>query len=142
MDGLTGIVNTHTMVAMLILQHGNEEQKRRWLPLMASGESRGALSLSESDAGATLVTLPAEHSAMAMSMCSMAQRLGLRMVKDQHSSRWLRARLTAYLPLSSRRNPAPNLRESRSARRSTNLGIEVLRPLKCPTLTIVFRRPT
>ena len=48
---LTGIVNTHTMVAMLILQHGNEEQKRRWLPLMASGESRGALSLSESDAG-------------------------------------------------------------------------------------------
>src|SRR5580692_7115992 len=42
---LTGIVNTHTMVAMLLLADGNEEQKQRWLPAMASGERRGALSL-------------------------------------------------------------------------------------------------
>ncbi len=48
---LTGVVNTHTMAATLILQHGNEEQKRAWLPSMASGERRGALSLSEPDAG-------------------------------------------------------------------------------------------
>ena len=48
---LTGIVNTHTMAATLILTHGDEQQKRRWLPLMASGERRGALSLSEPDAG-------------------------------------------------------------------------------------------
>jgi alkylation response protein AidB-like acyl-CoA dehydrogenase len=48
---LTGIVNTHTMAATLILQHGNEEQKQRWLPHMASGARRGALSLSEPDAG-------------------------------------------------------------------------------------------
>jgi alkylation response protein AidB-like acyl-CoA dehydrogenase len=48
---LTGIVNTHTMVAILLLQHGDEEQRRRWLPLLASGERRGALSLSEPDAG-------------------------------------------------------------------------------------------
>ena len=48
---LTGIVNTHTMAATLILTHGTEEQKRRWLPAMASGERRGALSLSEPDAG-------------------------------------------------------------------------------------------
>ena len=48
---LTGIVNTHTMAATLILAHGSEEQKQRWLPLMASGERRGALSLSEPDAG-------------------------------------------------------------------------------------------
>jgi len=48
---LTGVVNTHTMAAMLILAHGTEEQKQRWLPLMASGERRGALSLSEPDAG-------------------------------------------------------------------------------------------
>src|SRR5580658_3009780 len=48
---LTGIVNTHTMVATLLLQHGTEDQKRRWLPAMASGERRGALSLSEPDAG-------------------------------------------------------------------------------------------
>lgn len=48
---LTGIVNTHTMAALLILAHGSEEQKRRWLPAMATGERRGALSLSEPDAG-------------------------------------------------------------------------------------------
>jgi alkylation response protein AidB-like acyl-CoA dehydrogenase len=48
---LTGIVNTHTMAATLILAHGNEEQKRRWLPVLASGNRRGALSLSEPDAG-------------------------------------------------------------------------------------------
>src|SRR5271165_5751658 len=48
---LTGIVNTHTMAATLILAHGSEEQKQRWLPPMASGERRGALSLSEPDAG-------------------------------------------------------------------------------------------
>jgi alkylation response protein AidB-like acyl-CoA dehydrogenase len=48
---LTGIVNTHTMAATLLLYHGNEDQKQRWLPSMATGEHRGALSLSEPDAG-------------------------------------------------------------------------------------------
>jgi alkylation response protein AidB-like acyl-CoA dehydrogenase len=48
---LTGIVNTHTMAATLLLAHGTEEQKRRWLPAMAAGERRGCLSLSEPDAG-------------------------------------------------------------------------------------------
>ena len=48
---LTGIVNTHTMAATLIMAHGNADQKQRWLPAMASGERRGCLSLSEPDAG-------------------------------------------------------------------------------------------
>jgi alkylation response protein AidB-like acyl-CoA dehydrogenase len=48
---LSGIINTHTMVATLLLTHGSDEQKQRWLPSMASGERRGALSLSEPDAG-------------------------------------------------------------------------------------------
>jgi butyryl-CoA dehydrogenase len=48
---LTGIVNTHTMAATLLVAHGNDEQKQRWLPMMATGERRGALSLSEPDAG-------------------------------------------------------------------------------------------
>jgi alkylation response protein AidB-like acyl-CoA dehydrogenase len=48
---LTGVVNTHTMAATLLMQHGSDEQKGRWLPHMASGERRGALSLSEPDAG-------------------------------------------------------------------------------------------
>ncbi len=48
---LTGIVNTHTMVATLLMAHGSDQQKQRWLPTMAAGERRGALSLSEPDAG-------------------------------------------------------------------------------------------
>src|SRR5689334_1727228 len=48
---LSGVVNTHTIAAHLIVHHGTEEQKQRWLPRMATGELRGCLSLSESDAG-------------------------------------------------------------------------------------------
>src|SRR4051794_17354264 len=48
---LTGIVNTHTMVATLLMYHGSDEQKQQWLPVLAAGERRGALSLSEPDAG-------------------------------------------------------------------------------------------
>jgi alkylation response protein AidB-like acyl-CoA dehydrogenase len=48
---LTGVINTHTMAAILIMTHGSDAQKERWLPELASGERRGALSLSEPDAG-------------------------------------------------------------------------------------------
>jgi butyryl-CoA dehydrogenase len=48
---LSGIVNTHNMCATLIVMYGTDEQKQRWLPQMASGARRGALSLSEPDAG-------------------------------------------------------------------------------------------
>ncbi|HEV2369769.1 MAG TPA: acyl-CoA dehydrogenase family protein, partial [Acidimicrobiales bacterium] len=47
---LTGVVNTHTMAATLIRLHGTDEQKTGLLPRMATGEVRGALSLSEPDA--------------------------------------------------------------------------------------------
>src|SRR5437764_11610985 len=46
---LSGVVNTHTIAAHLIMHHGTEEQKRRWLPRMATGELRGCLSLSHAD---------------------------------------------------------------------------------------------
>ncbi len=48
---LSGIVNTHTIAAHLIVHHGTEAQKQRWLPRLATGEIRGCLSLSEPDAG-------------------------------------------------------------------------------------------
>jgi alkylation response protein AidB-like acyl-CoA dehydrogenase len=48
---LTGILNTHTMAATLLLRHGDEAQCERLLPTMATGEVRGAMSLSEPDAG-------------------------------------------------------------------------------------------
>ena len=48
---LSGILNTHVMVANLIGANGTDEQRRRWLPVLATGDVRGALSLSEPDAG-------------------------------------------------------------------------------------------
>jgi len=48
---LSGVVNTHTMCATLIGTYGTDAQKQRWLPQMVDGARRGALSLSEPDAG-------------------------------------------------------------------------------------------
>ncbi|MEU7821320.1 acyl-CoA dehydrogenase family protein [Catellatospora sp. NPDC049133] len=48
---VSGIVNTHFIVAYLIGQHGSEEQKQRLLPRMATGEVRGAFSMSEPETG-------------------------------------------------------------------------------------------
>ncbi|MCB1247650.1 MAG: acyl-CoA dehydrogenase family protein [Acidimicrobiia bacterium] len=54
---LSGVVNTHTIVATLIERQGTAEQKDRWLPKMATGEWRGAFSLSEPDAGSDAASL-------------------------------------------------------------------------------------
>ena len=48
---LSGVINTHTMCATLLMYHGSEQQKQRWLPQMVEGEKRGCWSISESDAG-------------------------------------------------------------------------------------------
>ena len=44
---VSGIINTHFIVAYMLLQHGTEEQRQRYLPRMATGEVRGAFSMSE-----------------------------------------------------------------------------------------------
>jgi alkylation response protein AidB-like acyl-CoA dehydrogenase len=48
---VSGIINTHFIVAYLVLQHGTEEQKQRYLPRMATGQVRGAFSMSEPGCG-------------------------------------------------------------------------------------------
>src|SRR5690349_21929865 len=48
---LSGILNTHFIVAYLVSQHGSAEQKARLLPKMATGEVRGAFSMSEPGVG-------------------------------------------------------------------------------------------
>jgi butyryl-CoA dehydrogenase len=48
---LSGVINTHTIAAIIVRDHGTEEQKRRLLPKLCTGEWRGGLSLSEPDAG-------------------------------------------------------------------------------------------
>jgi alkylation response protein AidB-like acyl-CoA dehydrogenase len=48
---VSGIINTHFIVAWMLLQHGTEEQKKKYLPRMATGEVRGAFSMSEPGCG-------------------------------------------------------------------------------------------
>ncbi|MGA3153830.1 MAG: acyl-CoA dehydrogenase family protein [Streptosporangiaceae bacterium] len=48
---VSGIVNTHFIVAYMISQHGTPEQKEYFLPKMAAGEIRGAFSMSEPGMG-------------------------------------------------------------------------------------------
>ena len=48
---LTGILGTHHVMASIIANGGTEEQKRRFLPRMATGELRGGLALTEAEAG-------------------------------------------------------------------------------------------
>ena len=51
---ITGIFNSHLMLALAIEKFGTPAQKARWLPLLASGEVRGGLALTEPDAGTDL----------------------------------------------------------------------------------------
>ena len=48
---VSGIINTHFIVAHMIARHGTEEQKDYFLPRMATGEMRGAFSMSEPGLG-------------------------------------------------------------------------------------------
>jgi alkylation response protein AidB-like acyl-CoA dehydrogenase len=44
---VSGIINTHFIVAYLLQQHGTDEQRKSLLPRMATGEVRGSFSMSE-----------------------------------------------------------------------------------------------
>ena len=44
---VSGVINTHFIVAYMVMRHGTEEQKRDLLPRMAAGDLRGAFSMSE-----------------------------------------------------------------------------------------------
>jgi alkylation response protein AidB-like acyl-CoA dehydrogenase len=48
---VSGVINTHFIVAYMLMQHGTDEQKRKYLPRMATGEVRGAFSMSEPGLG-------------------------------------------------------------------------------------------
>ena len=54
---VSGVINTHFIVAYMIRQHGTEEQKQRFLPRMATGETRGAFSMSEPELGSDVAAI-------------------------------------------------------------------------------------
>ena len=54
---ISGIINTHFIVAYLIGRHGTEEQKASFLPRMATGELRAAFSMSEPGLGSDVAAI-------------------------------------------------------------------------------------
>lgn len=51
---ISGIINSHLIMAMAVQRFGTEEQKREFLPRFATGELRGGVGLTEADAGTDL----------------------------------------------------------------------------------------
>ena len=51
---LTGVFNSHLMMALIVQKFGTDRQKEYWLPRFATGEMRGGLGLTEPDAGTDL----------------------------------------------------------------------------------------
>src|SRR5947209_13099436 len=60
---LAGILNTHILVAYMIETFGTEEQRHRFLPIMARGDKRGGICISEANAGSDVqaITMTAER---------------------------------------------------------------------------------
>ena len=54
---VSGVINTHFIVAHMIMRHGTEEQQRTYLPRMATGEVRGAFSMSEPGLGSDVAAV-------------------------------------------------------------------------------------
>jgi len=54
---VSGIINTHFIVAYMLMQHGTEEQKAHYLPRMATGEVRGSFSMSEPHCGSDVAAI-------------------------------------------------------------------------------------
>jgi acyl-CoA dehydrogenase len=57
-NGYTTLIGAHTGIGTVgIVEMGNEEQKKKYLPAMASGEKLGAFALTEPDAGSNAANL-------------------------------------------------------------------------------------
>ncbi|MFE3059507.1 acyl-CoA dehydrogenase family protein [Nocardia sp. NPDC059239] len=54
---VSGVINTHFIVAHMIARHGTPEQKQKYLPRMATGEIRGSFSMSEPDLGSDVAAI-------------------------------------------------------------------------------------
>ncbi len=54
---VSGVINTHFILSYMIGQHGTDEQKQNYLPRMATGEVRGAFSMSEPGLGSDVAAI-------------------------------------------------------------------------------------
>ena len=71
-----GIVNTHFIVAYMIMQHGTDAQKKDYLPRLATGEIRGSFSMSGPTVAPMFLPSPPAPSARATSTSSTVRRCG------------------------------------------------------------------
>ena len=62
------------IVAPYILHYGTEEQKRRWLPRLVTGELVGAIAMSEPGTGSDLQGVRTTRGSPATATCSTARR--------------------------------------------------------------------
>jgi alkylation response protein AidB-like acyl-CoA dehydrogenase len=54
---VSGVINTHFIVAYMLMKHGTDEQKQKYLPKMATGEVRGSFSMSEPSLGSDVAAI-------------------------------------------------------------------------------------
>ncbi|PSL54378.1 (2S)-methylsuccinyl-CoA dehydrogenase [Saccharothrix carnea] len=54
---VSGVINTHFIVAHMLKQHGTPEQQQKYLPRMATGEVRGSFSMSEPELGSDVAAI-------------------------------------------------------------------------------------
>jgi alkylation response protein AidB-like acyl-CoA dehydrogenase len=86
-SALTGVLTVQSMVSMALLKWGTGEQKRKWLPALATGEMIGAFVLTEPGAGSALHTMATEftrHSMRADSLRLNGQKKWISCAQNAH----------------------------------------------------------
>ncbi len=74
---ISGVLNTHFIVAYMLRQHGTDAQKQHYLPRMATGETRGAFSMSEPELGSDVAAIRTRRrAATTAGIASTARRCG------------------------------------------------------------------
>jgi len=113
---LAGVVGGHAVVSKLILTYGTEEQKRRYLPRMATGEVRAAMALTEPGGGSDL-----------QAITTTARRQGDAYLVNGSKTWITNARRAQVIALLCKTDPAA---------RPAHQGISILLVVKGPGLTI------
>jgi len=113
---LAGVVGGHTVVSKLILTYGTQEQKRRYLPRMATGEVRAAMALTEPGGGSDL-----------QAITTTARRQGDAYLVNGSKTWITNARRAQVIALLCKTDPAA---------RPAHQGISILLVTKGPGLTI------
>ena len=92
-SSVRGIVSVNVgLVGKTIARFGNEEQKREWLPRLASGDALGCYALTEPGCGSDAAALVTRASATATAGCSPARRRSSRSARGPRSRSSSRAR--------------------------------------------------